>query len=140
MQINHKSDRKAISSILLLILITLEYYIRGGTYWAFGKFYVVLILIILEYYIRAKFPKTIYLDEVRVLILIILEYYIRVPFGLPDIGHRQRLNPYYTGILYTRTKTIWNNKGLHQVLILIILEYYIRDRFKAAFCSLEARS
>ena len=103
MQINHKSDRKAISSILLLILITLEYYIRGGTYWAFGKFYVVLILIILEYYIRAKFPKTIYLDEVRVLILIILEYYIRgseyKPFGFASA---ESLNPYYTGILYTR--------------------------------------
>ena len=78
MQINHKSDRKAISSILLLILITLEYYIRGGTYWAFGKFYVVLILIILEYYIRGSEYK---------------------PFGFASA---ESLNPYYTGILYTR--------------------------------------
>ena len=63
----------------------------------------VLILIILEYYIRAKFPKTIYLDEVRVLILIILEYYIRDK----ELHRRmfqscKSLNPYYTGILYTR--------------------------------------
>ena len=41
---------------------------------------------------------------VKVLILIILEYYIRemklVNLNLPEWG----LNPYYTGILYTRNE------------------------------------
>ena len=62
-----------------------------------------------------------------VLILIILEYYIRVKDRYPEwkVGI-EGLNPYYTGILYTRQLLQFVKMKHLMVLILIILEYYIR--------------